>query len=663
MKIIFQYMKNFTRFSIQKENILFIDVVKHYTLKIGKDINNLYFYCQGQQIILDNSTKFSQIVQKFLDNNPNEIKEIKILVVDTSKNDNIIQTESENIICPDCHKICSLKFNKNYLSTYSCIYSHTINDISYDEYFKSLNIDNSKILCSLCKNSKNIYTKFYFCKCGYYLCPLCINKHLKDTKDNKTHVVIDFDKKNSICFKHGKKYISNKYNCCSNLCEICNAKHFDESNNSTKKEDIKKILKNLELAVDKFRKELKNIRNLFDDIIAQLELKLFYYIKLNKMILKNINEYNDGLKICNNTQNIINFDTKIIDNIKKFLSKKSIKEKIISLFENYNPLSSITLVYNLNDNQQIKLFGKSFVNKNLNNCQLFFNGKKMPLQPEIHLNNNNNYGKMYIKLEITKKITDMSNMFFKCDNLYSISDLGKIKTTNIKKINDLFYGCSSLKFISEDISKWDTSNIIDMSNLFNGCTSLENIPDISFWNTENVKFMNGIFSHCSNLKSLPDISNWNTKNVTNMHSMFSNCLLLKKIPNLGLWSINEVTNIGCMFEKCENLEKLPDISKWKTSNVENMCDLFSGCKNLLSIPDISLWDVNNVSNMTYMFNECKKLTSLPNLAKWNFEKLINKTDKEGLPVRQIFEMFNGVPVKSIPKNLRLFFGIKEVAGE
>jgi surface protein len=63
------------------------------------------------------------------------------------------------------------------------------------------------------------------------------------------------------------------------------------------------------------------------------------------------------------------------------------------------------------------------------------------------------------------------------------------------------------------ISKWDTSNVENMSYMFYGCSSLKVIDeDISNWNTNRVKDIRMIFTNCNSLEKVPDISNWRINN-------------------------------------------------------------------------------------------------------------------------------------------------------
>lgn len=68
-----------------------------------------------------------------------------------------------------------------------------------------------------------------------------------------------------------------------------------------------------------------------------------------------------------------------------------------------------------------------------------------------------------------------------------------------------FYGWSGLRTI-RGMENLNTSEVRFMEGLFQGCSSLEHI-DLSHFNTENVTTMNGLFTNCSSLSSL-DLSSY-----------------------------------------------------------------------------------------------------------------------------------------------------------
>ena len=168
--------------------------------------------------------------------------------------------------------------------------------------------------------------------------------------------------------------------------------------------------------------------------------------------------------------------------------KKSLK-KNVDLIDDKNNINEITIIYKypIDNKLSTKLFDYKFAWRYKNKCKIIYNSKQYDLEDEFHLKNINK-----IKLTGIKEITNMSYMFYNCDQLLYLPD----------------------------IDKMDTSNVTNMSNLFNGCKSLLSLPDISKWNTNDVKDMSFLFYQCKSLKSFPDISKWNTINVTNMESMF-----------------------------------------------------------------------------------------------------------------------------------------------
>ena len=132
------------------------------------------------------------------------------------------------------------------------------------------------------------------------------------------------------------------------------------------------------------------------------------------------------------------------------------KELILSNFDD-KILNEMTLIYNIENYDQIKIFGAHFVYKNINNCYILINDQKNILCEIFELNESQKNEKtLEIKLIENKTITDMSYMFHNCTQLKTLSDR----------------------------SHWNTENIINMSAMFFRCESLDSIPDISKWNTK-----------------------------------------------------------------------------------------------------------------------------------------------------------------------------------
>ena len=169
--------------------------------------------------------------------------------------------------------------------------------------------------------------------------------------------------------------------------------------------------------------------------------------------------------------------------------------------------------------------------------------------------------------------------------------LSTIDTSNVTNMSYMFYYCNNLT----SIPLLNTSNVTNMSYMFYYCNNLTSIPQLDTSNVTNMSYM---FYRCDNLSSIPLL---NTSNVTNMSYMFYYCNNLTSIP---LLDTSNVTNVSYMFYRCYNLSSIPLLD---TSNVTNMSGMFDSCISLTSIPQL---DTSNVTNMSGMFDGCNKLQQI-----------------------------------------------------
>jgi surface protein len=210
--------------------------------------------------------------------------------------------------------------------------------------------------------------------------------------------------------------------------------------------------------------------------------------------------------------------------------------------------------------------------------------------------------------------TDMSNMFYGCSSLISISGISKFNTRNVIDMSSMFEKCYSLIYL-DDISKWDTRNVNYINEMFGECSKLESLPDISKWNIDSIIEMSGLFYDCISLSSLPDISIWNTSYVNNMSGLFMNCQNLRSLPDISRWNVDNVYDINGLFAYCSSIKSIPDISNWNIDNVDDLSCLFSNCVSLKELPDLSNWNTYNVDNMSQLFFNCEKLISFPDISR------------------------------------------------
>ena len=191
----------------------------------------------------------------------------------------------------------------------------------------------------------------------------------------------------------------------------------------------------------------------------------------------------------------------------------------------------------------------------------------------------------------TSRIKNMSNTFYNCDGITSISMLN-YNFSNVENMRDTFQGCSNLY----DLSNLDTSNVVDMNRTFLSCSNLTYVSNL---NMSNVKYMNATFAYCLNLTSI----NLDTSNVITISGMFQSCPSIINSPEL---ITSNVKYISTMFYNCYNLI---NVFNYDTSNVEQASSMFYNCTNLTTVPNFNLSSAINVEGM---FIACSNLTAVPN---------------------------------------------------
>lgn len=161
---------------------------------------------------------------------------------------------------------------------------------------------------------------------------------------------------------------------------------------------------------------------------------------------------------------------------------------------------------------------------------------------------------------------------------------------NVIRANDLFYDCTKLSDIPED--------------LFSVMTKLQYLKN-AFYNTRISKIPDHFFDACVELL---DVS-----------AIFSDCTLLSSIPSKLFSNCKKLVNYNSAFQDCIGLTEISD-DIFPKSDVEISCNqMFSGCTGLHTIPPNLFDNVEKVSNITRMFSGCKNIIGpLPEL--WNDDR-------------------------------------------
>ena len=539
----------------------FEEISQKYATKAQLELNKVSFLFDGR-VINTNETINNIINQQGRKENKMSVLVISInTTVIMEKNDN---KQSNDIICPICNELCKFDIKNYKITLYNCKNGHKIENIKLDEFPNYQNIDLTKIICDNCKkNNKGITfnNEFYKCfTCNNNLCPLCKSIH------SDTHNIINYDLRNIYCIKHNKEFIKHCMNCNIDICSDCENEH--NSHNimpfsiSFDLNKAKQLMNEFRDALNKFNNNIKEIIKKLNKVMENMEI--FYNI--NNSILNNsqhIRTWNSNIfnySIVEKELKNIKYSCDYGNNVDKLLFLyNEMEDKNIIIDMIYKPLinNNNKIIDNNRLFKEIRIFGKTFVDNNRNNCKIIYEQNEYNLTEywnKIFFENNNADSMIFkFQLKGVNNITNMDGMFQGCISILSLPDLSKIDTSKVTNMSYMFSGCISLISLP-DISNWNLSNVVEMSNMFSGCIALKSLPDLSKWSIPNASIISGMFQGCISLSSLPDISKWNTYNVTNMNNLFFGCRELETLPDLSKWNYSKVSVKKNIFTGCLKLD-------------------------------------------------------------------------------------------------------------
>ena len=308
------------------------DIIDKFKIKAQSDFKEAHFLYGGKQV------NFNLTFLEQANSMDKKRKEMNVLVYtnNETKDNNEGLVKSKEVICPECKENCLIDINNYKIKFYFCKNRHIIDNISLKDFKNNKNIDENKIKCNNCNNTKyNSYNKqFYKClKCKINLCPLCNQQH---NKTNKDHVIIDYDNKNYICFNHNDFYISYCSYCKMNLCMKCEMKHdkkheiINFKNIFTDEDELKKDLTKFKEKLNTFNKRIKELI----DILNNVSENMNNYYNIIYDILYNYNIRQRNYEVLKN-----------IDSIKKFIQLKDINDLINENNNNY--IKKFDIIYDI----------------------------------------------------------------------------------------------------------------------------------------------------------------------------------------------------------------------------------------------------------------------------------------------------------------------------
>lgn len=119
----------------------------------------------------------------------------------------------------------------------------------------------------------------------------------------------------------------------------------------------------------------------------------------------------------------------------------------------------------------------------------------------------------------TNSVVDMRFLFAECENLEVISGIGSFNIGNVRNMNSMFYGCEKLSNFSS-LKSWDVKDVLDMDYMFGGCSSFNDLAPILDWDINDNCIFENMFKYCSIENRMTFYSNWQDKLLNSFTTIF-----------------------------------------------------------------------------------------------------------------------------------------------
>jgi len=243
-------------------------------------------------------------------------------------------------------------------------------------------------------------------------------------------------------------------------------------------------------------------------------------------------------------ENIISIDLSSFDSSEcinmKYMFGKCTNLEVINL-TNLNTSNVTDMSYMFNKCKKLKniRFPKSFNIEKVENMAFMFHQciGLSSIEFPISFSKNN--------------LKNICGLFGKCNNLTKI-DLTNLKTENVDDMSFMFDQCFNLETIVINPDIFISKKVTKMSNMFYRCYKLKRI-NLKF-NPENANFTSFMFNECSQLEEV-DLSKMKINENANIVHMFDGCENLK-IINLSSFVISDKNTMNNMFDNLKKIEKI-----------------------------------------------------------------------------------------------------------
>ena len=363
-------------------------------------------------------------------------------------------------------------------------------------------------------------------------------------------------------------------------------------------QNMKILINELTLKINKKEDDIKNIINEKDNIIKEMNIKLLNQEKDNKNELLKLNnkidEIYEKLNINDNMiNNIRNENNETINYINNNILEKhnDLSKRIDDKYEEIKQINQNVNNALKNEINLLKVKDENYIilKVKINNKEI---GKDI-----TYLNQNNEYN-FYKNFEINDIIVivddKISDVKYRKISEYKYDENSK----NCEKAQQIYYNLKTPHYFFLNFSKKGIHSIkiifkkilTSYKNMFSNCKNLIEIDFSHFQCSNSVDSFEQMFYNCSNLTSL-DVSHFNTKNSTSFESMFEGCTKLQNI-DLSNFNSSKCENISKMFMNCKNITEIDMINLdlknlintrfifWGKNGIDR---LFDGCNNLRMI--------------------------------------------------------------------------------
>ena len=310
------------------------NAIEKFLTKAQQNKDEIIFIYNGNK--LDEELTFTEAA-----NNLDKISNLmKVVAYDKISDEEKISPlkKSKYIICPECQENSRISIKNFQISLYDCINAHITKNIQINEFEKTQFINQSKIICDICKEankSESTDNKFFICfACKMNVCLLCKDKH------DKSHILYDYDDKDFYCKIHSDAFSCYCCDCLKDLCTLCENQHLGHNliyygTIIPNKEECKKDLENLNVRLKDLKKNIKDIISKLNQLNESLDS---YYEIYNNMVtnfdirkrnyssLQNIND----TRLYNNT---------FMQKITEIINDNNIKTKFNDLLDLFNKMS------------------------------------------------------------------------------------------------------------------------------------------------------------------------------------------------------------------------------------------------------------------------------------------------------------------------------------